>query len=174
MQQYDDILRKVSAKEITMAVILTVILSVLFVLTAVRSYRYYERVKKKHKSTRNAEKQMKVKKQHLAALIALICIAVGFGGFVIADAAVTACNIKKDVKQRSYVTYTGEYRVRKGVSSRHGALYNKWVSVELDNLDAVYIYIDDLPEALGAEYGQFSGTVVYGENSLIVVDIISE
>lgn len=173
MQQYSDILRKISTKEITASVILTTVLLVVLTLIWVNSYRYSVRMKKKHKSARNAEKQMKVRKQHLAALIALSCICIVLGSVVIAGSVVTVSEINKDIEQGSYVTYNGEYRINKRVSLRRGALYNKWISVEFDNTRAV-IYIDSVLAALGTEYGEFDGTVVYGKNSLVVVNITSD
>lgn len=171
MEQYNNILREIADKETMLSVILIIILMVILVL--IWGLLYHRCVRMKKRNGVYTLKQIKLRRSYLTASIALSCICVVLGGLIIADSAVMACDINKDIEQGSYVTHTGGYRIKKDAYLSRKLLYDRWLSVEFDSGDMVSIYTDNVSEALRTQYGEFNGTIVYGKNSLIVVDITS-
>ena len=50
-------------------------------------------------------------------------------------------------------------------------LYDRWLTVNLDNGEFVFLYMNDFLDWVVTEEGDGSGIVIYGENSRIVVSI---
>ena len=69
------------------------------------------------------------------------------------------------------MNYGGEFLIWDDKLHTDKKLYNRWINVDLDNDEVVYLYMDNFFERLITEEGQFTGTVTYGKNSLIVVNI---
>ena len=50
-------------------------------------------------------------------------------------------------------------------------LYDRWLTVNLDNGEFVFLYMNDFLDWVVTEEGDGSGIVIYGESSRIVVSI---
>jgi len=171
MNQYQEILEKVAAKEMTVPVILSIILLILLVIIWISSYRHFMKMKKKHINMYKSPKQVKGRKQCFWALIAISVIGVGLSVLLSLDSIDTVSAINKDINENSYITYKGEYYINEDGYTGRSMLYDRWVSVDFENGDCAFLYINDIFEAFGTDRGECSGKVVYGKNSLIVVDI---
>lgn len=101
----------------------------------------------------------------------IICI--GLGVFFSFDAAETISDINRDIAENAYVTYVGGYYIDSDSYSSRYTLYDKWLSVDFDNEDYAFIYMNSFFKRISTDEGRFEGKVVYGKNSLIVVDIES-
>lgn len=172
MNEYQEILEKVAVKEMTVPIILSIILLILLVIVWMSSYRHFMKMKKKHINMYKSSKKVKGRKQCFWALIAISVIGVGFSTLLLLDAVDTVSAINKDINENSYMTYKGEYYINEDGYTVRYMLYDRWVSVDFENGDWAYLYINDVFEAFGTDRGECSGKVVYGKNSLIVVDII--
>ena len=91
--------------------------------------------------------------------------------FFCVDVRNTISDINKDIEENAYVTYVGDYYINSVISVRRNQLYDRWLTVDLDNYDYAYIYVNSFFNALSMEEGEFKGKVVYGKNSLIIVDM---
>jgi len=171
MEKYAEILKEVKNSEITStAISIIVVLAVISVIW-VSGFVYFKRQKKKRPKKYGTAKQIRLRRQSLWAGIALTAIAVGFGAFLLFDTASLVSDINKDVSNGSYLTYEGGCTVRRDSRFLHFVRYDRWYQVELDNGHFALLYMDSFAEWASTDVGPFEGKVVYGKNSLIVVDV---
>ncbi|MBQ7817636.1 MAG: hypothetical protein IJ388_02410 [Oscillospiraceae bacterium] len=166
---YDEVLEKVSQKEISTAIIIAIVLAVIIGTVWCCHYFYFKGLRKKHPKKYSTELQIKIRRRSLWASIALTLICVSIGALSIYGVADTISDINKDIEENAYVAYTGNYYVHSDYIRR--TLYDRWLSVTFDNGDYALLYMNSFAEWLSTEEGWFSGTVVYGRNSQIVVSI---
>ena len=165
---YDEVLEKVSQKEISTAIIIAIVLAVIIGTVWCCHYFYFKGLRKKHPKKYSTE-HINIRRRSLWASIALTLICVSIGALSIYGVADTISDINKDIEENAYVAYTGNYYVHSDYIRR--TLYDRWLSVTFDNGDYALLYMNSFAEWLSTEEGWFSGTVVYGRNSQIVVSI---
>lgn len=166
---YNEVLENVSQKEISTAIIIAIVLAVIIGTVWCCHYFYFKGLREKHPKKYTTGRQSKIRRRSLWASIALTLICVGIGALSIYSMADTISDINKDIDENAYVAYTGNYYVRSDYVRR--TLYDRWLSVTFDNGDCALLYMNSFSEWLSTEEGWFSGTVVYGKNSQIVVSI---
>ena len=171
METYKEILEKVAEKEWYTMIFYLVILFLITVIVWISVYIYNIKVKKIHTKKFKLEKQIRIRRNNIFAslLLTIICIGLGLGFYF--DAADTVKDIKKDIEDESYVTYVGGYYIDSNSYRLKYTWYNKWWSVDFENSNYAFIYINSLAEWTSMKEGQNEGQVVYGKNSLIVVDL---
>ena len=171
MQKYKDVLEKAARKELSTLIFVALILLLIIVAIWGSNYLYFNKMKKKHPTQFASKKQIKIRRQSIWASIALTVICVGVMMFFGFDVRNTISDINKDIEENAYVTYVGDYYINSVISGRRNQLYDRWLTVDLDNYDYAYIYVNSFFNALSMEEGEFKGKVVYGKNSLIIVDM---
>ena len=173
MEMYNEVLEKVAEKELYFSIFWVVVLFLIIVIVWVCNYLYFKKMKNRHPKKYNSNKQIKIRRQSIYASIILSVICVGLGAFLSFDATDTISDVKRDIEEGAYVAYVGGYYVDSDSYSLGHSLYDRWLSVDFDNDDYAFIYMNSFFEWISTEEGQFEGKVVYGKNSLIVVDIES-
>ena len=173
MEKYNEVLEKVAEKELYFSIFWVVVLFLIIVIIWVCNYLYFKKMKNRHPKKYNSNKQIKIRRQSIYASIILSVICVGLGAFLSFDATDTISDVKRDIEENAYVTYVGGYYIDSDLYPSRHSLYDKWLSVDFDNDDYAFIYMNSFFEWISTEEGQFEGKVVYGKNSLIVVDIES-
>ncbi len=168
MEKYKEVLEKVAKKEFNTSIIMLAILFLIIVIVWAFNYIYLKRLKNKSHKKYNSKKQVKIRRQSLGASIILTVMCVCLGVLVFVDTADIISNINKDIEENAYITYTGEYYVY-GSYTRH-SLYDRWLNVTFENDDYALMYMNDFFERISSDEGSFNGKVVYGRNSLIVVE----
>lgn len=171
MTVYREVLEKVVRQEYGSAIFCAVFL--LICMATIWGGYYFGKKKacKKPAFRKRVEQALKLCRQSLAASIAAsVCFSVvGVLGFL--SAGQMASDINADIQAESYITYHGGYHIEDNHSFGQKGLYEKYWTVDFDNGEYAYVYMNNVVEAFTAEEGSFTGTVVYGENSRIVVDI---
>lgn len=171
MVKYKEVLEEVAKKEMFSAIFWIIVFFIIIGSIWAMNYFYFKKIKKKYPKKYNSEKQVKVRRQCVWGSIALSTICLGLGALLYFIAANTVSDINKDIAENSYITYTGGYYISGHSYYTKYTLYDGWLSVDFDNNDYAYIYIDGFFERISTEEGSFEGKVVYGKNSLIVVDV---
>ena len=169
MEAYQEILEKIARRELVSAIFWIAIIILLLVIVTWRSYIYFRKMK-----SQESLKHEKMIKSRWKCIMALICLYVIFGGiaFVMGYSAKSSIDdINKDIENQAYLNYGGEFLIWDDKLHTDNRLYSRLIDVDLDNGVVVYLYMDNFFERLITEEGQFTGTVTYGKNSLIVVDI---
>ena len=169
MEKYKELLEAVIRKELTVLIDLTVILALIVVFIWVWCFLYFKRMKKRNLRLYNTEKQTKARRQSVYASVALTAVCALLGTFFCFDTANIIADIKKDISLGEFITYDGRYFVDSDYMRY--APYDRWMSVDFDNGDYAYLYMDNIFEFIKTEEGEFEGSVVYAKNSLIVVDM---
>lgn len=173
MEKYNEALEKVAEKELYFSIFWVVVLFLIIGFIWVSNYLYFKKMKNRHPKRYNSNKQIKIRRQSIYASILLSVICVGLGVFLSFVATDTISDINRDIEENAYVTYVGCYYINSDLYHSRHDLYDKWLSVDFDNDDYAFIYMNSFLEWISTEEGQFEGKVVYGKNSLIVVDIES-
>lgn len=170
MEQYRQILEKVARQELEIAVLWSVVLVAVLAVVWVCCYLVFRKVK--GMDCRNRKKttsQSKLLRQSSWAALALTGILLAIGGVLWGSAVRTRWNIRQDLEQDAYVTYSGSYEILDN-SVFSNRLYDRWTKVDFEQGYA-HLYINSPLEWLETDYGAYEGTLVYGRNSLIVVDM---
>ena len=170
MQNYIDVLNAVADKERGTVIVISVvaILLIAVIWTAILITFKKEKIKYAKLYASNSEKKDRRKAVWASVAISVICI--GLSVLLNLDTVNLISDIKRDISESSYITYTGEYYISTVVRSKQ-RLYDQWVTVDLDNGEYVFLYMDGFKEYLQTEEGRYNGKLVYAENSLIVVEI---
>ena len=171
MDEYKLALRKVAESEVMSAIVAAAVLLAIIAAVWTANYIYTRKMKRRSPKKYNSEKQIKARRKSLGATVTLTVICVGLGAVLCFGASNTVSEINRDIAESAYVTYTGGYYVSDDSYHSRCKLYGRWLSVDFDNDDCAFIYMNSLFERISTEEGQFEGTVVYGKNSLIVVDM---
>lgn len=172
MEQYKTVLLESIRNEMIDTVVYCVGLLVIIAAVLLSTYFYYKRMKTKHPSMYHSKKQVKIRRQSIWAAVALTAICVGLCAFFCLSAVWETADAKKDIAEGSYLTYTGSYYVRNLDLPGKGLLFNRcWYEVQFENGECAYQYINSFSEWLAILEGSYEGTVVYGKNSRIVVDM---
>ena len=172
MEKYKDVLEKAARKELSTLIFVALILFLIIGVIWVSNYLHFKKMKKKLHTQFAFPKQIKVRRQSIWASIALTVICVGLMIFFGLDVRNTISDINKDIDENAYVTYVGNYCINSSLSGRRNSqLYERWLTVDFDNYDDAYIYVNSFFDSLSIEEGEFKGEVVYGKNSLIIVDM---
>ena len=169
MSQYVQALEKVAEKEMTHTVFYLVILLLITGLIWLCNYQYFKNMKTKHPQMFCSKAQKKIRRRSIWASVALTIICIGSGILLYASAQGTVSDIRKDIEERAFVTYNGEYYVYNGYNRR---VFDKWMNVDLyDGGVSALAYMDSFSEWISTYQGEYEGQVVYGKNSLIVVSM---
>lgn len=163
MEKYKEILEEIARKETRLTFFGVLALVVVVALAWISFYLWCR--KKKFKS----QKQIKMRRQSMFALIALTIIAVLLGSLTSWGTAKTVSEINKDIEDNAYIEYIGDYYIYDGAF--HNRAFARYINVALENGKTVTTYNNNIFEAILGDRGQSEGKVVYGKNSLIVVDI---
>lgn len=169
MERYREVLEKIAEAELTSAVFWIVVLSIIIAVIWVCNYFFFKKTKFRKKYS--CEKQRKALRQSVWASIALSVICFGMGAISFFSAVNTISDINKDLEENTYITYAGGYYVGGDSHFSRYTLFDRWLSVDFDNGNNAFIYMDSFLEWISTEEGRFEGKVVYGKNSLIVVGI---
>lgn len=166
MDSYDEVLLKIILKEkIFLACLLFVMLVILFFVWK----RCYKKIKKSKIADENTISKPKAILKSVIAPILVTCV---FAFSFTAAAKSQLKNISKinsDIDNNSYETYTGDYYI---YTSENLALNN--CEFWLDNGLTVYKKDNGIFENLTTLNMEYQGTVIYGKNSLIIVDVANQ
>lgn len=155
MEQYQEILEKVIRKEIITMAIPSIIILVVVVLIWLQFYRDFCSSKKRFV------------KSLMTSFIWIVLSVV-----LMLPALSTVTDAGKDIKEKSYKTYRGEYYIdTDDMYTKYDSLIERWIPVELKNNEVVYLYINNIFEEFQIFEGEYSGEIVYGQNSQIIVEI---
>lgn len=169
MEKYKEILENIAEKEWSFVIFWVIVLFIIIGAVWIINYFHFKKAKNKFPQKYNSKKQIKVRRQGVWASICLSVICIGMGALLFFDAAKTASDIKKDIDDNSYITYTGGYYIHDAYYTKYAM--DRWLSVDFDNGDHASVYINSFFERISVEEEKNEGKVVYGKNSLIVVDI---
>ena len=166
-QKYQSILEQIASDELKSTIIITAIISVMIIVMCLCLCLYFFKCKKKSIKKYNSPKYKKRRRQSIIAAVLLSVACILLSVFLISDYAQFKSDIDKDINQKEYITYTGEFFILK-----HNGIFNRWYSVNLNDKFTSY-YISDIYDYINTsfEIGEHNGTVVYAKNSGIVVDM---
>ena len=125
-------------------------------------------MKKEHPKQYNSEKQVKLRRQSWLAATALTVIFVAMIAFLGIRNAKQIVNIREDIEECAYITYVGDYYI--SPNGTPGRRSYGWRTVSFGDAGYASLYVDYW-EGWLSDVGDFEGTVIYGEHSLIVVYI---
>lgn len=171
MEAYKGILEKTAGNELGYAILWITVLCVIIGVVWLGGCLYSKQMKKKDPKKYNSKKQEKIRRQSILASAALTVICIAFGAILYSDAANTVSEINKDIEENTYITYTGGYYVSDSTHFMKHSIFNRRLSVNFDDGGSAFLYMNRISERVSSEEGNFQGKVVYGKNSLIVVDI---
>lgn len=171
MKNYVNELEKVLRSEWITLIFWLAILVLLAVIIWIVNYRYFKKEFQKHNKPAKIKQTEIAYKKSKWACLALSVVMAGIGFLFALLNLDTIKEINKDISNKSFKTYNGGYYVEYDFSSKH---YPKTLAVYLDNGETAYIYNRNFIEYLLTESGEFSGRVVYGESSSIIVEIDKE
>lgn len=172
MEQYRQILENAARSELRIAVLYSVLLVTVSAAVWICWYFGSLKIKAKSEGSRNKrEKHSKILRQSTWAAVALTGICLVIGGVLWGSAVAVRRNIRCHLAQDTYETYTGIYYIEDHASVSRHRLYDRWTMVDFEGGGFGYLYVNSPLKWLQTEYGAFEGTVVYGRNSLIVVEL---
>ena len=168
MEHYQEKLEYIIRQERISGGIWLLMLSAVLVALWVCHWLYF-RKKKQHPKAYASKKQTAVRRQTRWACAALTAICIGFGAVLWWQSASTVIRIRQDIEQHAFVTYEGDFYISEGRDN------GRWIPVELDREDLAYTSVmwrtRHIGERLTMDRGHFNGKIVYGKNSLVIVDM---
>lgn len=172
MEQYREILEKVARQELQLVIFWSVVL--IAVIGVIWTCRCLTGRKLKTLECRTDKKRQSTNKmlqQSLWAAVALTGICLVLGTVLWSSALKVRRDIRTDLECASFDTYSGVYYIQDHSSLSKNRLYDRWTTVDFEQGDYAHLYINSPLEWIQTDYGTFEGTVVYGRNSLIVVEL---
>lgn len=172
MEQYRELLEKVARQDLRSAILWSLILAA--VIGAIWICQYLNSRKLKAQICRSQKKKQKAGKmlrQSVWAAIALTGFCLILGAVLWGSTVQMRRDIQRDLEQNAYVTYSGSCQIRDGSYRSKYTLFNRWVNVDFEDGNSALLPVNSPLEWFQTEYGPWEGTVVYGDNSLIVVDM---
>ena len=163
-------LEKVAKSEWASLIFWAVVLLAITVIVWIANYFYFKKQFQKHKTPARIKRTQDDYKKSKWACLALSVIIIAIGGLFSLGTISTVRDINKDIQNESFKTYNGGYFVESGLRTK---AYPRVLRVYLDNGEVVYIHNRNFIEYLKVDSGDFDGKIVYGENSLIVVEMDS-
>lgn len=167
MEEYKELLQTVINRQIASTVFCEILLSVV-VIAAIVAASIYLRKLKKNTKTRN-DKQIKQCRDSVIATASVVIICAALAIIMLVGCIDTVSDIKQDINGNTYACYTGEYTIGNYAHSSRFNFYDRSWSVYLDNGDVLYLHTSDPLEFFEVSSGRHTGTIVYGENSKIIV-----
>ncbi len=176
MDSYNELLNSIINR--TYICIFIYFLLFLFVLLLVWLVPYIGTKRRKNKklSEKKAAKIRKEKKKQVFSQIAVTIIFLAIFSLVLIPRFKDIGNIKKDIELQSYETYSGDYYLNYDGYTRKSVVLNDLIldvrTINIDGTDEMLLY--DMTytwEGFSPDHGNYSGTIVYGENSRYVVEI---
>ena len=162
--EYREVLSEIVKKEAFELILISVSLLILLAIAWINTFVHLKK------------RKVKKRRQAILSLTAVTLIAVTIYALFATTSVGTINNINKDIEKETYVTYTGEYYIEYGMSpGRH--LYDKYQSVYLsqsEDIEFATLYMNSFFEAIATTSGMYSGTVIYGQNSGMIVYIKGE
>ena len=131
--------------------------------------------KSKPKTKIKAEIIKKKKRNTLIIQVVLTAICLVAGIYVIKDDAERLNDLRIDANSNSISVYEGEADLLSSVDIRRGN-FSEWFvdyrSVTFEDSDEIYwIDMSEIDEGWVEDWGKFSGKIVYGENSKVILKI---
>lgn len=163
---YTDILKETAHKEIFSIAIIAVVVLVITALVCVSLGIVNSRIKKS-KTTFIQKSLRKNTQKGILGLILLVLLTVSILISCSFDTVKRIRNIYKDIDEESYVTYSGDYYISCSAANPPAPTI---IDVDLDNGETLYLYAN-MFEWVTTLDGEYTGKVIYGKNSQIVVDI---
>lgn len=171
MEDFRCALEAVAQQELLSVVGWTVILTLIVVCVWFTVTTYFRKEKRKNPKRFASAKQQKLRRQSYLAAAGLSAICIVLGLIYNIGTVNTLLKIQDDLQDNTFVTYSGDYFIESSVGVSRKTLYDRWLTVDLDNGEFVFLYMNDFLDWVATEEGDGSGMVVYGENSKIVVFI---
>jgi hypothetical protein len=171
MEDYRSALEAVAQKEFLSMVCWTVILTLIVVFVWFTVATYFWKEKRKNPKRFASAKQQKLRRQSYLAAVGLSVISIVLGLIFNIGTVNTLLMIQDDLRDNTFVTFSGDYFIESSVGLSRNTLYDRWLTVNLDDGELVFLYMNDILDWLATEEGDGSGIVIYGENSRIVVSI---
>ena len=168
--EYTKVLEKVAKNEIFSTVFWMIVLLVIILVIWISNYFYYKKQKKKTLNF-SSPKQVYARRKGFWASVALSVICFAMAALLCFGTVSRVSDIQKDIEDEAFITYSGKYYVTDNVGIFDKLYSSKWVDVSFENDDYALMRVDNFFELLSIEQGAFDGKVVYGKNSLIVVEL---
>ena len=162
---YSDILNKIAFKEIISLLLVIIILFSLITVVWIVSFKSF---KKNHRFQHNELKKQN-KKKCIIGLIFLTVFSISIVLFCLFDNIKYLHKIYKDINEESYVTYSGSYYMASSAIDANPPAPTT-IDIYLENNETLYLYVDLLQWAFTID-GEYTGQIIYGKNSLIIVDM---
>ncbi len=169
MQKYAEILSSIIQKEL---VELTIALIIIFLIIALAwSYNiiYYHSKQKKYPRKFSYEKYVKERRKVFLCCVALTVILSLICALQLTGYLSTAAEIKQDIKNESYLIFNGNYSITDANMLHHG--FERWEKLKMEDGKYAYVYNDNIFDWLSTDEKEHKGKIVYGENSLVVVEL---
>ena len=171
MEQYRQILENAARSELRLAVFYSVLLVAVSAVIWICWFRSLKIKGKVEGSKKKGENQSKILRQSTWAAVVLTGICLAVGAVLWSSTVAVRRDIRCDLEQDVYETYTGGYYIEDYASVSRTRLYDRWTTVNLEEGGVAYLYVNSPLKWLQTEHGAVDGTVVYGRNSLIVVEL---
>ncbi len=169
MQNYAEILSTINQKELSELVIALIIIFLIIAFGWFYNILYYKKKKKKNPKKFKSKKYVRERCRVFVCCIALTVICASFGVLRLTEYLHTSIQIKKDIENESYVIFNGNYSIRDAHPLLHG--FERWMVIEMYDGKYAYVRMDNVFDWLLLDEKDHKGKIVYGENSLVVVDV---
>jgi len=168
MKAYDEILASfVNRNIIINSIPIVFCIVILFLIWFFPLIKKFYQNKTKTKKKKQESKKEKIKQLILAILVTVVILPICC--FVSEDLVEQHKNMKNDIENQSYVTYTGKYELKykyEFIIRRISDIFIDLREVELEgNEELLLLDMSKVNEGLVNDYGIYEGTIVYAEKS---------
>lgn len=164
MENYISILEQIARRELILGIFGVVLcIAVVFGIWGSFIYRITKKIGKKRMTNKKKRERKRDIKKSIAVNCAATIVLFVFTIALFYLAQWDQNNYKKDIEQKSFETYHGEYNIE---TSRIGRRYHQ--HIVLENGD--FVELDDIKH-FWLKDGEYTGTVVYAKHSNLAVYI---
>ena len=165
---YIETLEKVCRSELINTLFYSIILITITIAIWIINYFYFKKKFKENNKKGYLKGLKSAYKNSIKACIVVTLIFIAIAIVFVLLGYNSIDQINKDIEQNSFEIYNGNYYVDYDFNAKS---YPKYLDVYLENGEVISVYNKNFIEYLLTENGAHTGKVVYGKNSLIVVDM---
>lgn len=169
MQKYAEILSLIVQKELVELTIAIIIIFLIIAITWSSNIIYYHKKQKKNPRKFSSKKYVKERRKVFWSCVALTVILSLICALQLTGYLSTSAEIKQDIENQSYIIFNGDYSITDVNLLHYG--FERWEKLEMEDGKYAYVYNDNIFDWLSTDEKEHKGKIVYGENSLVVVEL---
>ncbi|MBE6924960.1 MAG: hypothetical protein E7466_06995 [Ruminococcaceae bacterium] len=167
MDKYAHILQDALQEEASDLVFSVVLLFLIVAVAWIAMIAYAWKVKNQDSERYYSQWEIRIRRRGWLGCLGLTLLCSGLGVVFSIGRWNTIAEIRQDLIDESYIVYEGKGDIRGDTINSRYSVDDGWLTVDLDGDKYAFLDMD----VFSCSKGEFQGRLVYGENSLIVVDI---